>query len=282
MSTPEISITPDLPDMQDDYFLIAIVDADGTLTETSEANNQVLLAGGVFLTSGGTLYVRDTADRLLDRALARKDLTPEPRRTLLRAGPGSRADWPAGDRSCRPSSLPRARRRSGPGSWNGCLTNSARRPTRQPPRPWLARPATRGSAADCSCARRNWRSMPAWRRMWLGKSTRWGSFPRGATPGRAGSGTPPISPGAPSGFWRGSSAAGAHSTSSSCRRWRRLTGGQSPDRREAGRHRHPRAAATESKPNGDESPRSRIHVDAAKPPAALASRSSAAVIGVRA
>jgi hypothetical protein len=44
-----------------------------------------------------------------------------------------------------------------------------------------------------------------------------------------------------------------------------LPGGQSPDRREAGRHRHPRAAATESKPNGDESPRCGIHVDAGKP-----------------
>ena len=56
-----ISITPDLPDIQDDYYFIAVVDADGIITETNEENNQALFAGGVFLTSGGTLYVQGTA-----------------------------------------------------------------------------------------------------------------------------------------------------------------------------------------------------------------------------
>jgi Ca2+-binding RTX toxin-like protein len=51
------AFAPSFGDTNADYFLVAVVDSSGEISESSESNNQATFGGGVFLASNGLLHV---------------------------------------------------------------------------------------------------------------------------------------------------------------------------------------------------------------------------------
>ena len=56
-----VTISPAFSDVQQDYFLVAKVDANNEVAETLETNNQALFAGGLFVDSDGNVHVHGTS-----------------------------------------------------------------------------------------------------------------------------------------------------------------------------------------------------------------------------
>jgi Ca2+-binding RTX toxin-like protein len=61
------TFAPSFDDTDSDYFLVAVVDSSGEVSESSESNNQATFGGGVFLASDGLLHVhgRSTGDYVI-------------------------------------------------------------------------------------------------------------------------------------------------------------------------------------------------------------------------
>jgi len=61
------SISPDFTDTQSDYVLLAELDIDGEVAETSETNNTLGFEGGRFHAADGTIHVHGPAEFLRHR-----------------------------------------------------------------------------------------------------------------------------------------------------------------------------------------------------------------------
>ena len=56
-----LTIAPNFTDVQEDYWLLARIDAGGEVAETDETNNSATFDGGVFQAADGTIHVRGTS-----------------------------------------------------------------------------------------------------------------------------------------------------------------------------------------------------------------------------
>jgi len=55
-----VAIRAEFTDVEEDYFLIAVVDANAEVVEADESNNESLFTGGMFLAADGTLHAHGT------------------------------------------------------------------------------------------------------------------------------------------------------------------------------------------------------------------------------
>lgn len=56
-----VTISPNFSDVESDYMLVAVLDANGEVSELYENNNQGVFSGGVFKTTGGDVHIHGTA-----------------------------------------------------------------------------------------------------------------------------------------------------------------------------------------------------------------------------